>query len=229
MSICGCKGWGELTREGLARLIDHTLLKIDARKKEIEKLCDEAAKFNFFSVCTNPYWVRSVRGLLEGTGVNVCSVSGFPLGSSNTEAKVLEAKWGVDDGADEIDMVMNVGAFKDRDYSFVLEEIERVVEVVGPDRATKVIIETCVLSDGEKVGASRLVKKAGAQFVKTSTGFGTGGATVKDVRLIRETVGDELGVKASGGIRTFEEAVALVQAGATRIGTSAGVRMVTEG
>ena len=217
-----------MTKDELARLIDHTLLRIDARKKEIEKLCDEAAKFNFFSVCTNPYWAKSVRGILEGTGVKVCSVSGFPLGSSNTEAKVLEAKWGVDDGADEIDMVMNVGAFKDRDYSFVLEEIERVVEVVGPDRATKVIIETYVLSDGEKVGASRLVKKAGAQFVKTSTGFGTGGATVKDVRLIRETVGDDMGIKASGGIRTFEEAVALVQAGATRIGTSAGVHIVTE-
>lgn len=218
-----------MTKEELARLIDHTLLKIDVRREEIEKLCDEAAKFNFFSVCTNPYWVKSVRGILESTGVKVCSVSGFPLGSSNTEAKVLEAKWGVDDGADEIDMVMNVGAFKDRDYLFVLEEIERVVEVVGPDKATKVIIETYVLSDGEKVGASRLIKKAGAQFVKTSTGFETGGATVKDVRLIRETVGDDMGIKASGGIRTFEEAVALVQAGATRIGTSAGVRIVTEG
>jgi len=216
-------------RGELARLIDHTLLKIDARKKEIEKLCDEAGKFNFFSVCTNPHWLKTVRDILEGSGVKVCSVSGFPLGSSNTEAKVLEAKWGVDDGADEIDMVMNVGAFKDRDYSFVLEEIERVVEVVGPDRVAKVIIETCVLSDGEKAGASRLVKKAGAQFVKTSTGFGTGGATVEDVRLIRETVGDDMGVKASGGIRTFEQAVALVQAGATRIGTSAGVSMVTEG
>lgn len=217
-----------MEREELARLIDHTLLKIDARKKHIEKLCDEAVRFNFFSVCTNPYWAKTVRGILEGTGVKVCSVSGFPLGSSNTETKVLEAKWGVDDGADEIDMVMNVGAFKDRDYSFVVEEIERIVEVVGPDRVTKVIIETCVLSDGEKVGASRLVKKAKAQFVKTSTGFGTGGATVEDVRLISEAVGEGMWVKASGGIRTFEQAVALVRAGATRIGTSAGVTIVTE-
>lgn len=218
-----------MERGELARLIDHTLLKMDARRKEIEKLCDEAAKYNFFSVCTNPYWVKTVRSILEGSGVKVCSVTGFPLGSSSTEAKVLEAKWGADDGADEIDMVMNVGAFKDRDYSFVLEDIERVVEVVCPDRITKVIIETCVLSDGEKTGASRLVKRAGAQFVKTSTGFATGGATVEDVRLIRETVGNDMGVKASGGIRTFEQAVALVQAGATRIGTSAGVHIVTEG
>lgn len=210
----------------MARLIDHTLLKVEAGRKDIEKLCDEATRFGFFSVCTNPWWVRTVSSILEGTGVKVCSVSGFPLGASTSEVKVEEARIGVGDGADEVDMVMNVGAFIDGERDLVRGEIERVVEAVGSDKIVKVIIETCVLSDVLKREASLLVKEAGAQFVKTSTGFGSGGATMEDVRLLRETVGDDMGVKASGGVRTLEQAVALAEAGASRIGTSAGVSII---
>lgn len=218
-----------MTREELAGMIDHTLLKVEAGKSDVQKLCDEAVRFHFFAVCTNPYWTRTVRSILEGSGVKVCSVSGFPLGAATTETKVFEARHGIDDGADEVDMVMNVGAFKDGNHAFVLEEIGQVVEVVGSNRITKVIIETCVLSDDEIRRAAGIVKKAGAQFVKTSTGFGTRGATTDDILLIKEVVGDDMGIKASGGIRTFEQAAALVEAGATRIGTTAGLRLVGEG
>jgi deoxyribose-phosphate aldolase len=212
-----------MTRKELARIIDHTLLKVDARRKDIERLCEEALRFEFFSVCVNPCWVGTVSSLLKGTGVKVCSASGFPLGASTADVKVLEAKTCMDEGADEVDMVMNVGAFKDGQYGKVREEIESVVRAVGSEGVTKVIIETCVLSEAEKREASLLVKKAGAHFVKTSTGFGRAGAVVGDVRLIRDAVGPQMGVKASGGIRTLDMAAALVKAGANRIGTSAGM------
>jgi deoxyribose-phosphate aldolase len=215
-----------MTRQELARLIDHTLLKAEARREDIGRLCEEAIRLSFFSVCTNPFWVKTTCSMVRGTDVKVCSVSGFPLGASRTGVKVEEAKRGVGDGADEVDMVMNVGAFKDGDFAMVREEIERVVEAVGSERITKVIIETCLLSGSEKRRASLLVKEAGAQFVKTSTGFASDGATVEDVRLIREVVGPDMGVKASGGIRGFDQATALVLAGATRIGTSAGVQII---
>ncbi len=208
-------------------MIDHTLLKVEAGRSDIELLCREAVQHGFFSVCTNPWWVSLARSLVKGTPVKVCSVSGFPLGASMPEVKVEEARRCVDEGADEIDMVMNVGAFKDGEHSLVLEEISRVVETVGRNRITKVIIETCVLTDEEKVAASRLAVQGGARFVKTSTGFASGGATPQDVRLMREAVGPGVGIKASGGIRTFDEAVLLVEAGANRIGTSASVGLVT--
>ncbi|MFQ5905046.1 MAG: deoxyribose-phosphate aldolase [bacterium] len=217
-----------MTNRELARLIDHTLLTVDAGKRDIEKLCQEAMRFHFFSVCTNPWWVRTVQRILKDTEVKVCTVSGFPLGASTVEVKIEEARRGIDDGADEIDVVMNVGEFKDGNHTFVREEIERIAEAVGKDRTIKVIIETCVLTDSEKRLGSTIVKQAGAQFVKTSTGFASGGATVGDVRLIREAVGDSMRIKASGGIRTFEQAVALVEAGADRIGTSAGVQIMGE-
>jgi len=215
-----------MTSKELARLIDHTLLKVEARMGDIKRLCEEAVEFGFFSVCTNQFWVRAVTSFLEGTDVKVCSVSGFPLGASTTELKAEEARRCMDDGADEVDMVMNVGAFKDGEYAKVREDIEKVVEAVGSGGITKVIIETCVLTDPEKKKASLLVKEAGAQFVKTSTGFASAGATIEDVRLIRGVVEGSLGVKASGGIRTYDQAVALVEAGATRLGTSAGVQIV---
>jgi deoxyribose-phosphate aldolase len=215
-----------MTRRELAQLIDHTVLRVDTCEKDIERLCEEAVKFGFFSVCTNPIWVKTVSRLLRATDVKVCSVSGFPLGASTVEVKVEEARRCMDDGADEVDMVMNVGAFRDGHRSTVRNEIERVVETVGAGGITKVIIETCVLSEAEKKEASLLVKEAGAQFVKTSTGFGSGGATVEDVRLLRDVVGRHMGVKASGGIRTFDQAALLAEAGATRIGTSAGVSIM---
>ena len=215
-----------MTERELARLIDHTLLKVEARRRDIERLCGEALEHGFFSVCTNPFWVRVVSHVLKGTDVKVCSVSGFPLGAATTELKAEEARRCVDDGADEVDMVMNVGAFKDGEYAKVRDDIQKVVQAVGRDGITKVIIETCVLTDSEKRQAALLVKDAGGQFVKTSTGFASGGATVEDVRLIRGIVGSGVGVKASGGIRTHDQAVALVEAGANRLGTSAGVQIV---
>jgi deoxyribose-phosphate aldolase len=216
-----------MKREELARMIDHTLLRVEASRNDIERICREAIQYSFYSVCTNPYWVRLVRSLVKGTEVKVCSVSGFPLGASTAEVKVEEARRCAHEGADEIDMVMNVGAFKDGDHSLVRDEIERVVEAAGKGRIIKVIIEACVLTDEEKIRSSKLAAEAGAGFVKTSTGFASGGATASDVRLMRKAVGPKVGVKASGGVRTFEQAVLLVEAGASRIGTSASVDLVT--
>jgi len=207
------------------KLFDHTILKADATRKDVKRVCDEAMAYSFCSVCVNSYYVPYVANLLHGSDVKICSVVGFPLGAMSTRAKALEAKIAVMDGADEIDMVINVGALKDRDYSVVLEYIKAVKEACG-ENILKVIIETCLLTDDEKVKACELAKEAGADFVKTSTGFGSAGAKVEDVRLMRETVGPDMGVKASGGIHDKEFAKELVDAGANRLGTSATIEIV---
>lgn len=207
------------------KLFDHTILKADATRKDVKRVCDEAMAYSFCSVCVNSYYVPYVANLLHGSDVKICSVVGFPLGAMSTRAKALEAKIAVMDGADEIDMVINVGALKDRDYSVVLEDIKAVKEACG-EHILKVIIETCLLTDDEKVKACELAKEAGADFVKTSTGFSTAGAKVEDVRLMRETVGSDMGVKASGGIHDKEFAKELVDAGANRLGTSATIEIV---
>ena len=207
------------------KLFDHTILKADATRKDVKRVCDEAMAYSFCSVCVNSYYVPYVANLLHGSDVKICSVVGFPLGAMSTRAKALEAKIAVMDGADEIDMVINVGALKDRDYSVVLEDIKAVKEACG-EHILKVIIETCLLTDDEKVKACELAKEAGADFVKTSTGFSTAGAKGEDVRLMRETVGPDMGVKASGGIHDKEFAKELVDAGANRLGTSATIEIV---
>ena len=207
------------------KLFDHTILKADATRKDVKRVCDEAMAYSFCSVCVNSYYVPYVANLLHGSDVKICSVVGFPLGAMSTRAKALEAKIAVMDGADEIDMVINVGALKDRDYSVVLEDIKAVKEACG-EHILKVIIETCLLTDDEKVKACELAKEAGADFVKTSTGFSSAGANVEDVRLMRETVGSDMGVKASGGIHDKEFAKELVDAGANRLGTSATIEIV---
>lgn len=207
------------------KLFDHTILKADATRKDVKRVCDEAMAYSFCSVCVNSYYVPYVANLLHGSDVKICSVVGFPLGAMSTRAKALEAKIAVMDGADEIDMVINIGALKDRDYSVVLEDIKAVKEACG-EHILKVIIETCLLTDDEKVKACELAKEAGADFVKTSTGFSSAGAKVEDVRLMRETVGPDMGVKASGGIHDKEFAKELVDAGANRLGTSATIEIV---
>ena len=207
------------------KLFDHTILKADATRKDVKRVCDEAMAYSFCSVCVNSYYVPYVANLLHGSDVKICSVVGFPLGAMSTRAKALEAKIAVMDGADEIDMVINVGALKDRDYSVGLEDIKAVKEACG-EHILKVIIETCLLTDDEKVKACELAKEAGADFVKTSTGFSSAGAKVEDVRLMRETVGPDMGVKASGGIHDKEFAKELVDAGANRLGTSATIDIV---
>jgi len=212
--------------DGLASLIDHTLLKPDATKEEIEQLCREALQFCFASVCVNPNWVPLCASLLSGSGVKVCTVIGFPFGAHLPDVKAYEARRAVEQGADEVDMVINIGALKSKDYALVEQDIRGVVKGVGKDTIVKVILETSLLSRDEKVMGSTLSKAAGADFVKTSTGFAGGGATVEDIRLMRETVGPEIGVKASGGIRTPEDVQKMVAAGATRIGASASVKIV---
>jgi deoxyribose-phosphate aldolase len=211
----------------LAKTIDHTLLKPDATPDQIAQLCFEARKHGFASVCINPTWVKLCAELLQGSDVKVCTVIGFPLGATPPEVKVYEAQNALDHGATEIDMVLNIGALKARDLELVAKDIRGVV-ITAHNRSalTKVIIETSLLTDEEKVIACLLAKEAGADFVKTSTGFSGGGATVADVTLMRRTVGPEMGVKASGGVRTFEDADSMIKAGATRIGASAGVKIV---
>jgi deoxyribose-phosphate aldolase len=212
--------------DGLASLIDHTLLKPDAAREDIERLCREAAQFCFASVCVNPNWVPLCRDLLRGSGVKVCTVIGFPFGAHLPDVKAYEARRAVEQGAEEVDMVINIGALKSKDYALVEQDIRGVVQAVGKDTVVKVILETSLLTREEKIMGSTLAKAAGADYVKTSTGFAGGGATVEDVALMRETVGPEIGVKASGGIRTKEDVEAMVAAGATRIGASAGVKIV---
>lgn len=212
--------------DGLASLIDHTLLKPDADRAQIEVLCREAAQNCFASVCVNPSWVPLCRDLLRGTGVKVCTVVGFPFGTHRPEVKAFEARRAVDDGAEEVDMVIDIGAMKSKDYATVERDIAGVVRAVGKDTIVKVILETSMLTREEKIMGCSLAKAAGADFVKTSTGFGGGGATVEDIELMRETVGPDMGVKASGGVRTKEDVEAMVAAGATRIGASAGVKIV---
>lgn len=208
-----------------SKLFDHTILKADATREQVIKICDEAKKYNFMSVCVNTYYAPLVAGELEGTDVKTCCVVGFPLGQMSTESKALETAYAVQVGADEIDMVINVGALKDKDYAAVLADI-RAVRAVCVGKTLKVIIETCLLTDEEKVKACELSVEGGADFVKTSTGFSTGGAKAEDVALMRKTVGPDIGVKASGGIRDEATAKAMVEAGASRLGTSATVAII---
>lgn len=212
----------------LAHWIDHTLLKPDATQQEVEAICNDAREHNFASVCINPTWVPLAYKMLRGYEARVCTVVGFPLGATFPEVKAQETKSAIEAGADEIDMVINVGALKSGDYELVERDIRAVTRAAGR-HLVKVILETCLLTDEEKVQASAISKKAGANFVKTSTGFSSGGATVKDVALMRQVVGSEMGVKASGGVRTYEEACKMVEAGATRIGASASVAIVGNG
>jgi deoxyribose-phosphate aldolase len=207
------------------QMIDHTALKPDVRKNEIMRLCEEAKAHQFWSVCVNPGFVSDCAEALRGSKVKVCTVIGFPLGATSTEAKGFETLKAIQDGADEIDMVINISRLKDHEDDYVLQDIKKVVEN-ATGRLVKVIIETCLLTDEEKIRACRLAVQAGANFVKTSTGFAGGGATVDDVALMRRTVGPNIGVKASGGVRSFEDMVKLVAAGATRIGTSSGPKLI---
>ncbi len=210
----------------IARMIDHTLLKPEATEEQVAELCREAATYCFASVCVNPIWVELCAKLLRRSGVKVCTVIGFPLGSTTTETKSYETRDTIGKGATEIDMVINVGLMKSRQYSRVREDIRAVVRATRPNILVKVILETCLLTDEEKAKACELSVDAGADFVKTSTGFSTGGATVEDIALMRKVVGPEIGVKASGGVRSFEDAEAMVKAGATRLGASAGLKII---
>lgn len=208
------------------KLIDHTALKPNTNKESILKLIAEAKTYDFASVCVNPCWVALAHQELKNTDVKVCTVIGFPLGANTIEVKVFETKDAIEKGAQEIDMVINIAMLKDKEYDYVENEIHQIVEAAKDKSIVKVIIETCLLTDEEKIKACELSQKAGADFVKTSTGFSTGGATVHDIALMRKTVGAEMGVKASGGVHTHEEALAMVEAGATRIGASAGVKLL---
>ena len=208
------------------KLIDHTALKPNTNKESILKLIAEAKTYDFASVCVNPCWVALAHQELKNTDVKVCTVVGFPLGANTTKVKVFETKDAIEKGAQEIDMVINIAMLKDKEYDYVENEIHQIVEAAKDKAIVKVIIETCLLTDEEKIKACELSQKAGADFVKTSTGFSTGGATVHDIALMRKTVGAEMGVKASGGVHTHEEALAMVEAGATRIGASAGVKLL---
>lgn len=208
------------------KLIDHTALKPNTNKESILKLITEAKTYDFASVCVNPCWVALAHQELKNTDVKVCTVIGFPLGANTTEVKVFETKDAIEKGAQEIDMVINIAMLKDKEYDYVENEIHQIVEAAKDKAIVKIIIETCLLTDEEKIKACELSQKAGADFVKTSTGFSTGGATVHDIALMRKTVGAEMGVKASGGVHTHEEALAMVEAGATRIGASAGVKLL---
>ncbi|WP_019319165.1 deoxyribose-phosphate aldolase [Streptococcus mutans] len=205
--------------------IDHTLLKPESRQDQIDKLIREAKTYNFASVCINPTWVSYAAKALEGTDIKVCTVIGFPLGATTSAVKAFETKDAISHGADEVDMVINIGQAKSGHFAFVEEDIRAVVEASG-DKLVKVIIETCLLTDKEKIKACQAAVAAGADFVKTSTGFSTAGAKLEDVRLMRQTVGPDVGVKAAGGTRSLEDAQAFIEAGATRIGTSAGVTIM---
>jgi deoxyribose-phosphate aldolase len=211
----------------LAAYIDHTLLKPDATKAQLDKLCAEAAEYHFYSVCVNSSWVGYCARKLRGSGVKVVAVVGFPLGAMDSRAKAVETRYALENGADEIDMVINVGALKSGDLATVEEDIRAVYRACRQTTTLKVIIECALLTDQEKVTACQLAVKAGAQFVKTSTGFAESGAKVQDVALMRRVVGSRIGVKAAGGIRSYEDAVAMVQAGANRIGASSSVAIVT--
>jgi deoxyribose-phosphate aldolase len=220
---------GEKVPSGVARLIDHTLLKADATRTEIEKLCREAREFGFATVCINPTWVAAAARLLAGSSIGVCTVVGFPLGATTTDVKAYEARRVIFDGATEVDMVINVGALKSGDLGLVERDIAAVVAACRDCRVlSKVIIEAALLTDEEKVTACALSKAAGADYVKTSTGFGPGGATVADVALMRRVVGPDIGVKAAGGVRDYEALKNLVDAGASRVGASAGVKIVQQ-
>ena len=209
----------------IASYIDHTVLAADATQEKIQKLCDEAKEWKFACVCVNTCWTKFCAQKLKGTGVNVCTVVGFPLGAMCTKAKAFEAKCAVEEGATEVDMVINIGLLKDHKDDLVEADIRAVKQACG-EKVLKVIIEACLLTDEEKVRACQLSVKAGADFVKTSTGFSKWGAKVEDVALMRKTVGEKTGVKAAGGIRTYEDAVKMIEAGANRLGCSAGIAIV---
>jgi deoxyribose-phosphate aldolase len=209
-----------------AQYVDHTVLKADTVRSTVKRFCDEAKQYHFASVCVNPTHVNLVANELRDSGVKTCCVVGFPLGANTTRIKALEAAEAVENGAEEVDMVINIGALKDKDYDLVYEDILAVVESVHPQALVKVIIETCLLTDEEKVIACQLAQKAGADFVKTSTGFGNGGATVEDVRLMKRTVGERMQIKASTGINDRQVFEAMVAAGAVRMGTSKGITIV---
>jgi len=216
-----------MDKKTMASMIDHTILKPGATESQVIQLCKEALEYNFASVCVNPCFVKLVSQELKGSDVKACSVIGFPLGTNKTEIKVLETQKAVEDGAQEIDMVINVGALKAGDLDYVENEIAQVVKAAGK-APVKVIIETCLLTEEEKTTVCGLSKKAGAAFVKTSTGFSTSGATTEDVSLMRRIVGESMGVKASGGIKNLRDALAMVEAGANRIGTSSGLAIINE-
>ncbi|MFD1850294.1 deoxyribose-phosphate aldolase [Oceanobacillus bengalensis] len=213
--------------KNLAKMIDHTVLKAETTKEQIVTVCEEAKQHNFYSVCINPTWVKEAASLLSDSEVKVCTVIGFPLGATTSEVKAFETKNAIENGAGEIDMVINIGKLKDGDVDFVKEDIRKVVEAAKEKALVKVIIETCLLTDDEKEIACKLAVEAGADYVKTSTGFSTGGATVHDIKLMRKTVGPDIGVKASGGVRDREAVLAMIEAGATRIGASSGVAIVS--
>lgn len=215
-------------KENLARYIDHTALKPDTTAAQIDKLCEEAVQFGFAAVCVNPLWVKRAADNLRGTDIGIASVVGFPLGANVSQIKVLEAQQALQDGANELDMVINVGALKDGQYDVVRDDIAMVTDVAREAGAIcKAIIETALLTDEQKRIACRLAQEAKADYVKTSTGFGPGGATVHDVALMREAIGPEMGIKAAGGIKTAEQARRMIEAGATRIGASASVQIVS--
>lgn len=221
----------KISKREMAKMIDHTLLKAAATGEDIRQLCREAGDYGFATVCVNPCHVPLARDMLAGTGTGVCTVIGFPLGATSSAAKAFEAAEAIESGACEVDMVINIGALKSGSYDQVLQDIRAVVraaEAAEQAALVKVIIETCYLTDGEKVAACRLAGEAGAHFVKTSTGFGTGGATVEDIALMRKTVGPGMGVKASGGIKNARQALSMIEAGATRIGASAGMEIIAE-
>ncbi|WP_105129503.1 deoxyribose-phosphate aldolase [Streptococcus suis] len=209
----------------LNKYIDHTILKPETTQEQVEKILAEAKEYDFASVCVNPTWVALAAESLKDSDVKVCTVIGFPLGANTPAIKAFETKDAISNGADEIDMVINIGALKTGNYDLVLEDIKAVVAASG-DKLVKVIIEACLLTDDEKVKACQLSQEAGADYVKTSTGFSTGGATVADVALMRRTVGPDMGVKASGGARSYEDAIAFIEAGASRIGASSGVAIM---
>lgn len=212
-----------MDKRQIASMIDHTILKPEATEKEVKVLCKEAIEYNFASVCVNPSMVSLAATILEGSSVKVCTVIGFPLGATTTAVKAFETEQTIKEGATEVDMVINVGKLKERDLEYVKNDIKAVVDAAKGKALTKVIIETCLLTDEEKVIACQLSKEAGADFVKTSTGFSTGGATAADIKLMRDTVGPEMGVKASGGVRSREDALTMIENGATRIGASASI------
>ncbi|MFD2612726.1 deoxyribose-phosphate aldolase [Paenibacillus gansuensis] len=215
--------------QSLSRYIDHTLLKPEATRADLEKLCKEALEHHFYSVCVNSQWVSLCAELLKGSDVSVCTVVGFPLGASTSETKAYEAAKAAEQGAAEVDMVLAVGSLISGDYDYVREDIRNVVQAVEGRAIVKVILETGLLNNEQKRMASKLSEEAGAHFIKTSTGFGKGGATVEDIRLMRSSVSDKVGVKASGGVRDLETAHAMIEAGANRLGTSSGVALVQGG
>lgn len=214
-------------KKNIAKMIDHTVLKAFSTREDVIKVCKEAKEYGFFSVCINPTHIELAKKELEGSTVKVCTVIGFPLGVNTSEVKAFETKDAIAKGAHEVDMVINIGALKDKEYDLVYNDIKAVVDAANKEALVKVIIETCYLTDEEKKIACELSVKAGADYVKTSTGFGTGGSTPEDIKLMRDVVGPNIGVKASGGVRTTEDAIKVIDAGASRIGASASISIAT--